>query len=100
MQSYDDQIRRAIREKRLLHFLYGGATRIVEPQAYGIHRGEHQLLAYQVRGLSRSGSLPNWRRFVLAKMSDLDVLPEPFAGRRDFGGDEPPDFDEILAVAE
>lgn len=44
--------------------------------------GDLQLLAYQIAGSSRSGKLPEWRRFQVSGVSDLVVTDTRFAGLR------------------
>ena len=90
----EEAIRQAILSLRILSFTYQRHMRIVEPHVLGVHRGARQLLAYQVRGESRSGGLPEWRRFELREIADLRVLDERFAGPRpgDLRG-----FDHVLA---
>lgn len=72
----------AIRSKRLLAFTYSGLPRTIEPHIYGINDGGHQILGYQVRGSSSKGNVPDWRRFNLLAIHDLQILDETFPGRR------------------
>lgn len=85
----DQPIRRAIAEKKLIECRYSNQTRICEPHIYGRFDGEDQLLTYQVGGESRSGNLPEWRRFKLSRVSEFRVLEQTFGGSRDnvFGSD-------------
>ena len=92
----DKEIRAAIANRRLLKFMYDGCFRIVEPHDYGILNGVVTLFCYQVEGQSRRGRLPDWRLFVLSKMSDADPTNEPFAGLRPVFGDHLV-WDEIFA---
>ena len=80
--AIDDLIRAAIREKRLVEFRLQALLRVAEPHLYGIYKGVHQLLVYQVAGESKSGDLPNWRRADLQEISGLRLLEERFAGPR------------------
>ncbi len=72
----------AIRQKRLVRFIFDNKERIAEPHDYGIQRGQATLLAYQLRGGSTAGSLPNWRWIDVSRMSGLEVLHETFPGSR------------------
>lgn len=73
----------AIREKKILSFTYSGYPRVVEPHVYGIEGGTYQFLGYQIRGSSKSGGvLPEWRRFNISAMRNLQPLNEFFSGRR------------------
>src|SRR5207253_9249610 len=54
----------AITSRRVVEFDYRRLMRIAEPHTLGINTsGVEQLLAYQIRGKSSSGPLPDWRRF-------------------------------------
>ena len=72
----------AIHNKKLLRFLYKDGLRIVEPQDYGIQKGAVHLFTYQVGGVSSSGSLPDWRKFAVQKISQLVLLEQSFPGSR------------------
>lgn len=95
---FDRDIRQAISERHLVEFHYHGAARVAEPHVYGLHDGKYQLLCFQVGGQSRSGKLPNWRRFDLDEMTGLRVLSESFPGPRDFSAFRSSSFDTVLAV--
>ena len=73
----------AIREKRLIEFLYkSGPARVVEPYDYGVRRGEASLLGYQISGPSRSGVAHGWKHFKVHEMRQLRVLDTRFPGTR------------------
>jgi hypothetical protein len=78
----DELIRRAIRERRLIEFMLHGLQRVAEPHVYGAYRGTTQLLIYQVRGQSRSGGLPDWRRVDVSEMRNALLSDERFATPR------------------
>lgn len=77
----ENEIKDAIAHTKVIEFDYHGFHRIVEPHILGINGGIKQLLGYQVRGQSRSGGLPEWRRFDLHEMTHVSVLNEKFPGR-------------------
>ena len=77
-----DDLINAIGTRRLVRFRYHDCERLVEPHDLGIAGGVEQLLAYQIGGESRSGSLPEWRRFDVRDIGDLRILKETFAGSR------------------
>jgi hypothetical protein len=84
-----------MREHRLLWFLYDGFERVVEPHVLGTKAGHQRILAYQVRGGSRSGGVPDWRYFDLDRVRSLKLLADGFAGPRD--RDRPSSaFDQVL----
>ena len=65
---------RAIQQRRRLHFLYNGRTRLVEPQCSGIGRkGPELLRAHQLQGGKEREPL-----FDVSKIADLQVLNELF----------------------
>ena len=78
----DAEIHQAIADKTLVEFNYQNFIRIAEPHAYGSMGGVDQLLAYQIRGGSRSRNLPKWASVPLSQMTDFSVLDETFAGKR------------------
>ena len=78
----DAEIRQAIADKKLVEFSYQSFIRIAEPHAHGSIGGVDQLLAYQIRGGSRSRNLPKWASLPLSQMTDFRVLDETFPGKR------------------
>ena len=78
----DAEILQAIADKKLVEFSYQNFIRIAEPHAYGSMGGVEQLLAYQIRGGSRSRNLPKWASVALPQMTDFSVLDETLAGKR------------------
>jgi hypothetical protein len=78
-----DQVSRAIRERRLLRFDYEGHSRVVEPHQLGLDSAGHVALsAFWVSGYSESGELPRWRLYLIDEMSNPCVLDELFDGPR------------------
>lgn len=91
----------AIKEKKVLSFTYSGYPRVIEPHIYGIDGGIHQLLGYQLRGSSMSGgALPEWRRFCISEMRNLQTLNEFFPGRRANPSGERSHWDQRILVVE
>jgi hypothetical protein len=82
---YSPAICQAIDSRRLIRFHYNDQTeRTIEPHAYGVNRGQREvLLAYQVAGASRSGEPTGLRLFVVVEMSQLTLLEETFSEPRD-----------------
>ena len=73
----------AIDNLQLVSFSYHGYPRVVEPHTFGVDSRDHYALrAYQVRGGSRSGRVPDWRFFHSAEMFSVTVLSESFSGAR------------------
>ena len=83
MLLVNQQLVRAIAEKRLIQFSYKrGATRMVEPHDYGVQHGVERILGYQISGESRSGAAHGWKWFDVADISALALLEETFPGSR------------------
>lgn len=72
----------AIHEKRLLRFSYKDKLRIAEPQDYGVQKDAIHLFTYQIAGESSSGPLPEWRKFAVKNMSNVELLNQKFSGGR------------------
>jgi hypothetical protein len=72
----------AIHEMRLLRFSYKDKLRIAEPQDYGIQKGVVYLFTFQIGGVSNSGTLPDWRKFGVRGISNLESLDQSFPGSR------------------
>jgi hypothetical protein len=92
------ELRRAIEQRRLVSFSYGGRERIAEPHVLGEKKGEVGLLVFQIGGATSSGTLPNWRRCVVAEIQNLCVLDEAFAGVRSSPSGYHTYFDTVFAV--
>lgn len=80
----NDLIFQAIKERRLLEFIYDGGRRVVEPHCYGVSTaGNPSLRAFQVVGQSLSGNPIAMKMFNLSKASNFKILPEVFQNERD-----------------
>ena len=72
----------AIRLRHVVRVLYRGGVREVEPYVYGRNStGDELLRAYQLRGVSRSGT-PGWKMFRVDDISSVSVTFEPFTAPR------------------
>ena len=92
-----DLLIQAIKQKRLIRFVYQGKKRIAEPHDYGMQKGSVRLLSYQVAGESSSGRLPDWRWLDVPKMSNVELLEEKFAGNRDVPSGQHHSWDKLYA---
>jgi predicted DNA-binding transcriptional regulator YafY len=77
------ELETAVRERRVVELRYqgdpGSEPRVIYPHAlYITSTGKECIDAYQVAGPSRSGSLPEWRDFNLAKIVQVRTLDEHF----------------------
>jgi hypothetical protein len=82
LTSINRQLCSAIEKKRLVEFGYQDLPRVAEPHDYGMINGIEQLLVYQIRGESRSSTLPDWRLICVAEIRQLRILDERFPGGR------------------
>jgi hypothetical protein len=74
----------AVRERRALELLYGGAWRVVHPHAIGrMGTGRLGLLTWQTAGLARGPGDPGegWRMFDVARIEGTRALRAHFAPR-------------------
>lgn len=84
-QNAEELLRQAIAGHQLLRFDYRGLAREVEPHGLGLITDNRlALLAWQIRGESRSGPPPGWRTFVVAEIRRLRVLKKKFSPRPEF----------------
>ncbi len=73
----------AIRNRRVLKFMYHGHPRVMEPHAYGLSRKHNEVIrCYQTGGTSRSGTVPPWRLIEVSEIKSLVVTEEHFVGER------------------
>jgi hypothetical protein len=91
----DQPIKVAILQRRLVEFKYHRSTRVLEPHVLGIHRGVKQLFGFQIDGQSRSGKLPDWRRFDVEKITEFNVLDDEFPGGRPYVPGRTAEFDVV-----
>ena len=78
------RLSRAVRERRALELLYGGAWRVVHPHAIGrMGTGRVGLLTWQTAGLARGPGDPGegWRMFDVARIEGSRALRAHFAPR-------------------
>jgi len=90
-------IQTAIHERRLLRFFYHGKERIVEPQDYGMQKRIAYLFTFQTAGESSSSGLPDWRKFAVLSMSNVELLDEPFPCSRAVPSQKHQDWDVLFA---
>lgn len=81
----EQELRRALAERRIVQFKYHGHSRLVEPHALGhVSEGRLALLGWQVSGGSASEPPPGWRTFVLAEISRFKLTRKTFLPRADY----------------
>lgn len=87
--SYDQPIRDAIAQQRLLAIRYGARDRVVEPHCYGLNtRNEAVLRAYQIEDETSGFDRGGWRLFSCEKIETLAVLPRAFMPRVEYRPDD------------
>jgi len=94
------RLSRAVRERRALELLYGGAWRVVHPHAIGrMGTGKVGLLTWQTAGLARGPDDPGegWRMFDVARIEGTRALRAHFAPRPRGGPAWTPGIDTPLA---
>ncbi len=84
-QALDTLLLTAIREKRLLRFIYKEQQRIAEPHDYGVQNGIVRLFCYQIAGKSH-GRIPGWRLVDVSGIQSCKLLEQHFAGNREVSG--------------
>ena len=83
--ALERRIHEAITSMTRLHMEYFPGLRLIEPHAYGFSRaGDLLLYAYQVRGASLSGGIPDWRTFRIDRIARLFLDLETFPVRDDY----------------
>lgn len=85
MPSKADIITEAIKNHKMLQFIYGevnsvNGSRVVYPHAlYKNDLGHTILDAYQVSGPSESGGkMPQWRQFDITSIKNMELREEKF----------------------
>jgi hypothetical protein len=87
----------AIRDRRIISFTLEGHHRIAEPHDYGLIDDRRRLFFFQLGGGSRSGRPSGWRWAELAKIADLKLLDDRFAGPRPIPSGRHQRWDRIIA---
>ncbi|MDQ6887416.1 MAG: WYL domain-containing protein [Gemmatimonadota bacterium] len=82
-----ESVLQSLEERRVVQLSYrNGGARTVQPHAI-VRKpdGSEVLEAYQLNGDSESGTDHGWKNFELSSIDSLELLPERFDPRRDFG---------------
>lgn len=90
----------AIEHRRMLRFNYDGGERYVVPHLCGLTADTHNeiLHAYQLSGYThQKGSLPEWRNFIVSKITDLSESGRAFHEPSPGYHPEALDMEEIYA---
>lgn len=73
-----DDIRRGIKQRRLIRFMYRKVEVVAEPYLFGNFRKTHAFVLCAWKVQPEEG----WEYFRLAEMRDLDILMEGFRATR------------------
>lgn len=101
MQRKDvgELITQAIANRSVIHFEYNGKQRHVEPQTYGLSTTGNALLrGYERGGAAKFGRSSQFRLFEVAKIGNLTVTDEEFAGARPEHNPQDSAMTEIFAT--
>ena len=99
VRPFDQQLRSAIAQRRLLQLGYKGKQRLVEPHDYGIKNGVVRLLVYQLNDGSGQAAA-GWRLLDTAGISACKVREASFAGGRGDTAHQHMEWDELFARVE
>ena len=95
---YHDLLVRAINERLLVQFTYGGHVRVCEPYAYGVGAaGEAILHTFQTAGSSASRPPPGWRTFTVSGIENMVLTQRRFTRLRAGFNEERPRLDPAWA---
>lgn len=84
MRRRAERLAEAVRARRVLQILYGGAWRVVHPHALGrTGTGRLGLLTWQTAGVARGpgDGGEGWRMFDVARIEDAQALRATFTPR-------------------
>ena len=96
---FDQQLRFAIAQKRLLQLDYKSKHRLVEPHDYGIRNGVVRIMVYQLNDGSGQPAA-GWRLLDTAGISACTVQEASFAGGRGDSSQQHVEWDELFARVE
>lgn len=72
----------AIKSRHLVHFVYDGHPRVVEPHMLATNElGHYALSGWFVAGYSHE-TRPGWREYLLSGISELQIAHSTFPGPR------------------
>jgi hypothetical protein len=71
-------LHQAIRERKQVTARYGGQPREFCPHALGYKDNEERVLVYQFGGSSSTGSLPQWKCFIVSRLTAVSLRDGPW----------------------
>ncbi len=77
-------INKAIRERKIITFIYESELRGVEPFLTGAHidTSNDSLRAWWTFGYTKSNNTPNWRLYTIDQMIDIQITENIFDTNR------------------
>lgn len=80
LNSIEDKICHAIKNKLVIEFKYQGFKREVAPFTLGklIQNGELGLSAYRKGGITKSEDKPDWREYIVSEIKSLKLTDNTF----------------------
>jgi hypothetical protein len=94
----EELILSALSGHNIIEFTYDGRIRVCEAHVLGVANGVKQVLCYQLSGGSKRGKIPNWRRFDLGSIQNLEVKEQTHDGQRPIPSGAHSLWDKILVV--
>ena len=94
----EELILSALSGHNIIEFTYDGHVRVCEVHVLGMANGVKQVLCYQLSGGSKRGKIPNWRRFDLGSIHNLEVREQTHDGKRLIPSGTHSLWDKVLSV--
>jgi hypothetical protein len=94
-------LRYAVENRKQVRAVIRGLPRVFCPHILGTRGSHWQTVVWQFGGYSSIGDLPNWRRFGLEEIANIEVLDGPW--HRGFRRTRDPrkfEFDAVEAIAD
>lgn len=91
----------AVENKKQVRAVIRGLPRVFCPHILGTKGPRWHAVVWQFGGYSSIGDLPNWRRFELAEIMDIEVVDGPwYRGFRRTRDPRKFEFDAVEAIAD
>jgi len=94
----EELILSALSGHNIIEFTYDGHVRVCEVHVLGMANSVKQILCYQLSGGSKRGKIPNWRRFDLGSIHNLEVREQTHDGKRLIPSGTHSLWDKVLSV--
>jgi predicted DNA-binding transcriptional regulator YafY len=94
-------LRYAVENRKQVRAVIRGLSRVFCPHILGLRDSHWHAIVWQFDGYSTIGDLPNWRRFELDEIADIEVIAGPW--HRGFKRTKDPqkfEFDAVDSIAD